>query len=405
MQPLRPVKIPAKPPQTTASEEDVSLIRGGLFYRAQTVTHLIGADRWNLGRRIVFALAVGWLPLVLITALFNPNSLPALLREYFVYSRMVIAVPVLIAGELLMEIPFRKIVAHVREAGLLEGEERLRFEGMIAALMRLRNSVIPELVLVVAVYANLLMIWHNRLEVVAGKSVFWMAYRVGDVAHLTHAGWYYALVSLPIYQFLIGLTLWKWLLWSIFLFRVSRLELKLEATHPDRRGGLGFIGLSPIGFVPLAFASVTVIGATWRYQILQYGANLMSFKLPAILLCILIVVTALGPLAFFVPKLAALRMDALLQYGTLAQLHSKEFREKWILLRAGHEKEFLSAPEVSTLTDLASSYENINRMKSFIVDKGALIALGLAVVLPILPAILAEIPFKTLLKELLSALK
>src|SRR5262245_9342719 len=221
MQQLRQVKIPTKPSQATSAEDDVSLIRGGMFYRAQTATHLISADHWNFGRRIVFALAVGWLPLVLLTALFNPNDLPALLTEYFVYSRMVIAVPVLIAGQLVMEIYFRKIVTHVREAGLLHGEERLRFEGIIASLIRLRDSVIPELILVVAVYAHLLMMWENRVEVVAGKSVFWMAYRVGDVAHLTPAGWYYALVSQSMYQFLVGLTLWKWLLWSIFLFRVS----------------------------------------------------------------------------------------------------------------------------------------------------------------------------------------
>ena len=50
---------------------DVSLIRGGPFYRFQRVTRLIGPEHWNLGRRITFAVAIGWLPLALITPFSN----------------------------------------------------------------------------------------------------------------------------------------------------------------------------------------------------------------------------------------------------------------------------------------------------------------------------------------------
>ncbi len=48
-------------------DQQVSLIRGGPFYRAQIVARLIKPHQWNLGRRIVFAIAIGWLPLVLLT--------------------------------------------------------------------------------------------------------------------------------------------------------------------------------------------------------------------------------------------------------------------------------------------------------------------------------------------------
>jgi hypothetical protein len=54
-----------------------------------------------------------------------------------------------------------------------------------------------------------------------------------------------------------------------------------------------------------------------------------------------------------------------MQYGTLAQIHSTDFHEKWILHRAGHEEEFLAAPEASTLTDYGASYENIEAMQPF----------------------------------------
>src|SRR5271165_3877711 len=50
---------------------EVSLVRGGPFYRAQEAARLLAPDRWNLGRRAIFAIAIGWSPLVLLTLLFN----------------------------------------------------------------------------------------------------------------------------------------------------------------------------------------------------------------------------------------------------------------------------------------------------------------------------------------------
>jgi hypothetical protein len=40
----------------------VSLVRGGPFYRAQVAARLVEHGRWKLGRRVLFAIALGWLP-------------------------------------------------------------------------------------------------------------------------------------------------------------------------------------------------------------------------------------------------------------------------------------------------------------------------------------------------------
>ncbi len=61
---------------------EISFVRGGPFYRFQQALRLIRPDRWNLGRRIIFLIAVGWLPLVLITTILNPDRLLSLLKEY-----------------------------------------------------------------------------------------------------------------------------------------------------------------------------------------------------------------------------------------------------------------------------------------------------------------------------------
>ena len=197
----------------------------------------------------------------------------------------------------------------------------------------------------------------------------------------------------------------KWLLWTYFAFRLSKCNLKLVATHPDEHGGLGFLGLTSSAFAPVAFSATAVIAATWRNDVLYHGARLMDFKIPAIVLIVLVALVALGPLAFFAPRLAELRRKGILQYGILGQLHSAEFHEKWIVSRAGHESEFLQAPESSTLADYGQAYEKIESMNAFLVDKGSLYTLGGAIVVPALPMILAQIPLTVVLSDLLKALR
>lgn len=118
-------------PRTPASAE-VSLVRGGPFYRAQRAIGLIRPNQWNLGRRITFLIVVGWLPLLLITAVSNLQLLPSLLRDYRVHARMLIAVPALLVGEILMESRFRAVIGHIHQASLLDASDLARVDEFIA---------------------------------------------------------------------------------------------------------------------------------------------------------------------------------------------------------------------------------------------------------------------------------
>jgi hypothetical protein len=124
---------------------DVSLVRGGLFYRLERLVGLIHPNQWNLGRRITLLIAVSWLPLLLITAFVNREGLSSFLTDYRVYSRLLVAIPVLLLGQPLVESRFREVVAHIRRAGLLEAPDLAYMDGVIATLVRLRDSFLPEL--------------------------------------------------------------------------------------------------------------------------------------------------------------------------------------------------------------------------------------------------------------------
>jgi hypothetical protein len=63
------------------------------------------------------------------------------------------------------------------------------------------------------------------------------------------------------------------------------------------------------------------------------------------------------------------------------------------------------APEISTLADLSISYGNIQRLRPFPADKNTLISLAVAVLLPLFPVVLTEIPFSVIVKGLVDAIK
>src|SRR5271165_856425 len=91
-------------PPNTATSPDVSFVRGGPFYRIQRAVGLIRPNQWNPGRRIALYIAVGWLPLFLLTALLNPEGMLSLVKDYRVHSRILVAVPALLIAEILMEV-------------------------------------------------------------------------------------------------------------------------------------------------------------------------------------------------------------------------------------------------------------------------------------------------------------
>lgn len=378
--------------------DELSLFSVGPFHQLQVFLRLLRPPSSNLPRRVTAILAIVWLPLVIITALTHMDQLSGLLRDYIVYSRMVLAVPALLIGQLAMDGRFRTLVTHVRDAGLLDNDEEQKLDGLIAKLKRPRDSALAEIIILALVAVELLAVGPTR--VARGSSWATMGGAGGRIAP---AGWYYLIVSVPIYQFLLMLNVWKWVVWSYLLFRLSRMHLQLVATHPDEHGGLGFLGLAPAGFIPTAVALATTIGGAWRYEILHDGARLISFAVPAGILLVLIFLLELGPLFFFVPKLAAVRSRALLEYGVLAQTHVRYFQRKWIASTEAREHGRLNAGDVANLALYGASYDRIKNMQPFPIDKGMLIGLALGVVIPLFPVVLAEIPLSEIARAIIRA--
>jgi len=387
-------------PPCAPAAAGASLVRGGLFFRAQQALGLIRPNQWNLARRIVVLISITWLPLLLITAIWNHGGLRSFWTDYRVHTRLLVAIPALLAGEVLMDNRFRLVLAYICDADLLEASDKYYMDGVLTTIGRLRDAFLPELIILVLICVRILVRYRALTD-----STPWLGQAFGDGFRFTAAGWYALMLSAPLWSFLLALALWRWLLWSYFAFKLSTRKLKVVASHPDKRGGLGFLALMISAFAPIAFAANCVIAATWRHDILRHGLNLMDYKLYAIVLVAILFLLALAPLAVFVPSLTAVRVKGVLDYGVLGQLHSTHFDKKWVLNRAGREADFLVAPEINTLNNYGNVCEKIGQLKPFPADFGSLYGLALAIVVPAIFVLMTEIPLIEILKDLLKTVR
>jgi hypothetical protein len=222
--------------------------------------------------------------------------------------------------------------------------------------------------------------------------------RVGST--LTMAGWRYMLVSLPVLGFFLVRWLWIYLLWAGLLLRVSRFHLELTPTHPDRAGGLGFLGWGAATFALVLMAVSAVLSGGFAREIIHRGSSLDSLKYHVIIFVVLAVLILHLPLLAFTGKLARCRFRALLDFGTMVGRHDRAFDEKWVTLPAGEQAKLLGSPDASSLADIAQAYEHVERMQLIPFDKKALGVIVAAELIPMIPLIGTAIPLAEIFSKL-----
>ena len=184
----------------------------------------------------------------------------------------------LIAAELIIHLRIRPVVSRFVERRIVIPEDLPKFQAAIDSAIRLRNSVSLEVGLLILVWT--VGIWSWRSQIALGTSS-WYAILEGVHWHLTAPGCWYTFVSIPIFQFILVRWYLRLLIWFRFLWRVSRLNLRLTSTHPDRAGGLAFLGKSSYAFGPFLFAQGAMLAGLIASRVLYQGESLLAFKMEA----------------------------------------------------------------------------------------------------------------------------
>jgi len=189
-------------------------------------------DLWC--RRILVITLFAWLPLLLLSVV--EGQAPASLKIPFLHDieaqvRLLIALPALIVAELVVHIHLSAVVRRFVERQIVDTDDLPKFNAAVKSAVRVRNSVAMEIALLVLVYTLGLWIWRSQIAL---GSATWYAMPDLTHLHLSWAGYWYAFVSIPIFQFMLLRWYMRLLVWFRFLWQVSRLNLHLTAAHPDR---------------------------------------------------------------------------------------------------------------------------------------------------------------------------
>jgi hypothetical protein len=380
---------------TDRDPHDFSLVVGGPLYRTYLRTHLAEVPLGLVHRRLLAYLLITWVPLCVLAA-FDARGADVAVSffgDIDAHTRLLVALPLLVAAE-----PFvhRRLTGAVRQfidRGLVAPADVRRFVAAVVSSVKLRNSAAFEIVVLLVAVVGGHWVWESRMSLQAGT---WYNERDIDGANrLSLAGRWYVFVSLPVFRFLAL----RWLarlvvVWYRFLWLMSRIPLRLNALHPDRTGGLGFLNTSPFAFAPILVANTSLLSAMIAQRIWHEGATLPQFKSEIFGVVVLLLLLVLLPQTFFAIQLERTWRSGLGEYGILGSRYVEAFRRKWLGARAHTHESPVGSPDIQSLADLANAFEVVRSMYLVPITRNTVLRLALLIITPLLPLVLTMIPFE-----------
>jgi hypothetical protein len=382
------------------------LSNGGLYYRIMLRARLLEADRYHVWRRMTVFVGVAWLPLLILSTLMDTLGgseigLP-FLHDPGPYARYLFALPLLVLADVIIDPLLASIVLYFKKSEILGEEDQSRYDEAVLQIIRRRDSVLADVVLIALAYTLSLSVitGYGGVSLEQGVST-WLRAVTAEAHWLTPAGWWYILVSAPLLQILLYRWGWRFLIWAGFLYRVSRIRLALQPTHPDLMGGLGRVSSYQLAFGVVFVAIAVMISSALADQILFQGRTLIEFRMEIVVFVLACIVTIVAPLFFFLGQLLRAKQHGLEQYGPLGYQLSKTFHAKWIRGVSRKQKgELMNTGDASAMADYSAAYGTVSSMRLVPLNPRGTILLAATLLAPFLPLTLTKFSLAEALKRL-----
>jgi hypothetical protein len=367
------------------------LFAGGPPFRFERWLLLRRGDRHLVGREAMLAAALAWLPLALLTAMHGSSD--SFMHDIGAHARYLIALPLLILAEWKTIPTLGAVAGHFLACGLVREGDRQHFDAAVARTRQLLESQLAD-VIVVAASLYLSYLWTHSLP----RQLVPEWYRGAFGEPRSAAGGWHMLVSLPL--LLVMLLGWGWrvAVWAYFLWRVSKLNLRLVPTHPDHAGGLLFISNCTRAFA-LPASAISVIAAGAVANRVATGAALSSFKYDVVVVAAICLILFVFPLLVFSGKLYLRWREARLEYGSLALRAGWDLHRQWVD-QPRQASELLSTDTFEDANNLYSVVGNVYQMGFLPLDKRSAFTLIQSALMPFIPVVLLAVPPDELLREL-----
>jgi hypothetical protein len=354
----------------------------------------------DVGSRALLAVAIGWLPLVLLVGATplpeRPAAFASFVHDIGTHARTLVAGPLFVLAFTVCARRLGLIASHFLESGLLDDAGCAAFTKALEKSRRLVRSLWAEAITVVIAYATM-----GGLLFAGPTAAINQQWQLSSDGHgFSPAGWWLYGVSVPLLLVLLLGWLWRILIWTLFLKKIASFDLKLVAAHPDQAAGLGFLTQSVRAFAVVGMALGTMTAVRFAIQHQKGVATPMTDSLLAGGTVALVCVLFIGPLlAFSAPMIRAWRSGAM-HYGALATEIGIQFEKEWPAGGVPPDKAMLDRPDFSATTDLYSVVANVYAMRFVPVDFRSLVILLAATLAPFVPAMFLSMPAATVVETL-----
>lgn len=380
--------------------------RGGPAYRLMQRIGIILGEGPSVGRRIVAFWAITWIPLLFLSLLegyaLGPTPRESFLLDFATYARFFIALPLLFVADAVVGPRLTSAGLHFVQGGFIRPEDYPAFDGAIARLVRWRESVWVETILL---SMALTAAWTLTADTFYGTDAStWVSSESGSRFSL--AGLWYKFIALPVLRFFWLRWVWQLIIWTRFLGAVSRLNLDLVPTHADAAGGLGFLGTAhvPLALIPIAISCILSADAGFRFVFDGTPwQTFQTFEIPLSVVQVATQVICVGPLLVFAPIMVRKRWEALREFGALVGRYDRAFYEKWLTGQAPDAQQLLGSADISSLADLGGSFQCIRDMKVVPFSFRVVMEVAVVAALPAVPLLPLVIPWRDILEWLAGA--
>jgi hypothetical protein len=294
----------------------------------------------------------------------------------------------LVIADNVIEPMMSRVLKYLHTSGVVPDSEQVHLDNAIDRMARLINAKWIQVILVALAVLISWLLQADYVDMWTDRGVTsWALQLENGKVNETLAGTWFLLVTSPMVSFLVYRWIWRFIAWSIFLYRVSLMKLELYASHSDLAGGLGMIGAgqSLFGIVFLIMASL--VSSELASNILYEGDSLVDAKMVVLVFILFSIVIIAIPLFFFTQKLFTLKRKALAEYGTLQHQISRDFHKHWI---NDEGKKLVDSMQPSAMADYSAVYEVVSTMRIVPLTPKAVLLLAGLLFLPFLPLALTE---------------
>jgi hypothetical protein len=362
----------------------------------------------NRRQQAIALLCIAWLPLAMMTMVegtfYKGVSMPFIM-DYSRQGRLLLGVPLMIIIHDLVYERMPMVLEYLANV-LMTPEDRERFiKGPLLKAKRRNNSMWMQVMLLMVIAGvSVSPMGGARFLDVNAAADSWIVSKNQGTAALSMAGKWMQYVSIPVFQFLVFRWLWRYAVWVVLVYRISRIPLKLRPTHPDGAGGLGMLIMAQRGFSLVFFVCGIVISSNMIAQYSQHQISFDTVKIEMLTFVVLSLITIFSPLILFTRKLVLGKYLGHFYLGRAGANASGIFEEGWVKPMSESGESLGSVLDPSDQADLTSLYRYLQNLSVVPFRLGDLIQIALILFIPFIPIFFMEYSVMELLEKILGVL-